>query len=108
MARQKPLFQCMTPAGLGTETDQEERPTGLYNQRTVRCVSPGVHVFAACCKATATLNCRVEASAETGLTAGKAKWVECPDGYAMTGCSAFAESGKSGGAKVFSEFSFYP
>ena len=108
MARQKPLVQCMTPAGLGTETDQEERPTGLYNQRTVRCVSPGVHVFAACCKATATLNCRVEASAETGLTAGKAKWVECPDGYAMTGCSAFAESGKSGGAKVFSEFSFYP
>ena len=65
-------------------------------------------MFAACCKATATLNCRVEASAETGLTAGKAKWVECPDGYAMTGCSAFAESGKSGGAKVSSEFSFYP
>ena len=65
-------------------------------------------MFAACCKATATLNCRVVASAETGLTAGKSKWVACPSGYVMTGCNVFAESGKSGGAKVFSEFSFYP
>jgi len=63
-------------------------------------------VFAACCKARATLNCRVEASAETGLTAGKSKWVACPSGYVMTGCNAVAESGKSGGAIFLSEFSF--
>ena len=65
-------------------------------------------MFAACCKATATLNCRVVSSDETSLSAEDSKWVECPSGYVMTGCNAFAESGKSGGAKVLSEFSFYP
>ena len=68
-------------------------------------MSPGVHVFAACCKATATLNCRVEVSAETGLTAGKSKWVACPDGYVMTGCNVFAESGRSAGAKIEGQLS---
>ena len=65
-------------------------------------------MFAACCKATATLNCQVVSSDETSLSAEDSKWVACPSGYVMTGCNAFAESGKSGGAKVSSEFSFYP
>ena len=63
-------------------------------------------MFAACCKATATLNCRVVASAETSLSAGKWKWVACPSGYVMTGCNAVAESSRSGGAIFLSEFSF--
>ena len=62
-------------------------------------------MFAACCKATATLNCRVVASAETDLSASNWKYALCPSGYVMT---VFTESGKSGGAKVLSEFSFYP
>ena len=63
-------------------------------------------MFAACCRATATLNCRVVASAETSLSASKWKWVACPSGYVMTGCNAFAESGRSGGAIFLSELSF--
>ena len=62
-------------------------------------------MFAACCKATATLNCRVVASAETSLTAGKSKWVACPAGYVMTGCNVFAESGRSAGAKIEGQLS---
>ena len=33
---------------------------------------------------------------------GKAS-VVCPAGYTMTGCNAFAESGRSAGAKIFGE-----
>ena len=71
-------------------------------------MSPGAHAFTACCKATENLKCKVTVSAETPLRFGKMRWITCPYGYVMTGCNAFAESGKSGGAKVSSEFSFYP
>ncbi|XP_076465389.1 uncharacterized protein LOC143297101 [Babylonia areolata] len=60
----------------------------------------GVHVYSACCQASAGLECRVEKSTETALTSGKNKWVACPSGYVMTGCNAFADSGKAAGARV--------
>ena len=56
-------------------------------------------MFVACCSATASLDCKVEVCLETALLVPKQKWVVCPAGNAMTGCNAFAESGRSGGAR---------
>ena len=60
-------------------------------------------MFVACCSATASLDCKVEVSLETALLVPKQKWVVCPAGYAMTGCNTFAESGRSGGARIEGE-----
>ena len=76
---------------------------GLY-KGIVRCVPAGVEVFAACCSATAGLDCQVVVSAETTLLVKNTKKVQCPRGYVMTGCNAFAESGRFGGAKIYCEF----
>nr|KAG5703689.1 hypothetical protein BaRGS_022978 [Batillaria attramentaria] len=88
----------------------------VYNGRNS---NDGVKAFAMCCKVSG-LTCdyrtagpsspmdgaQAEATCPSGYTplglvAGDQKWTSCPAGYQMTGCSAYAESGKGAGAKIF-------
>ena len=50
------------------------------------------------------LDCTLKESAAAGSGKGAAASSVCDAGYTMTGCSVFAESGKSAGATIVSEF----